>query len=51
MAVSQQQITLEEFLALPEQKPALEYFDGEVTQKVPPDDGAQSQCSTTSAPW
>jgi Uma2 family endonuclease len=35
MAVSQQQITLEEFLALPEQKPALEYFDGEVTQKAP----------------
>ena len=36
MAVSQQQITLEEFLALPEQKPALEYFDGELTPKVPP---------------
>jgi Uma2 family endonuclease len=36
MAVARTQITLEEFLALPEQKPALEYFDGEVTQKVPP---------------
>jgi Uma2 family endonuclease len=28
--------TLEEFLALPERKPALEFFDGEVTQKMPP---------------
>jgi Uma2 family endonuclease len=29
-----QRMTLEEFLALPEQKPALEYIDGVVTQKV-----------------
>jgi Uma2 family endonuclease len=29
-------LTLDEFLALPEEKPALEYFDGEVTQKVSP---------------
>jgi Uma2 family endonuclease len=36
MAVSQQPMTLEAFLALPEKKPALEFFDGEVTQKVPP---------------
>jgi len=36
MAVARTQITIEEFLALPEQKPALEFFDGEVTQKVAP---------------
>ena len=30
-------LTLEEFLALPEEKPALEYFDGVVTQKVSPE--------------
>ncbi len=29
-------ITLEEFLALPEEEPALEYADGEVTQKRSP---------------
>src|SRR5690242_18087723 len=29
-------LTLEEFLVLPEQKPELEYEDGEVTQKVSP---------------
>src|SRR3954454_4005625 len=29
-----QRMTLEEFLALPEQKPALEYIDGVVRQKV-----------------
>ena len=29
-------LTLEEFLALPEAKPALEYAEGKVTQKVPP---------------
>lgn len=31
-----QGITLDEFLALPEIKPALEYEEGRVTQKVPP---------------
>jgi Uma2 family endonuclease len=31
-----QGLTLEEFLALPEEKPALEYEDGVVTQKVSP---------------
>lgn len=31
-----QRMTLEEFLALPEQKPALEYADGMVTQKMAP---------------
>jgi Uma2 family endonuclease len=35
MAVSQR-LTLEEFLALPEKKPALEFEDGRVTQKVSP---------------
>jgi Uma2 family endonuclease len=35
MAISQRQ-TLEQFLALPEEKPALEYEDGRVTQKVSP---------------
>jgi Uma2 family endonuclease len=36
MAVTPQQLTLEEFLKLPEAEPALEYFDGVVTQKVSP---------------
>jgi Uma2 family endonuclease len=36
MAVPQRRMTLEEFLALPEEKPALEFEDGVVTQKVPP---------------
>ena len=36
MAVAQQRMTLEEFLKLPEQEPALEFADGEVSQKVSP---------------
>ena len=36
MAISQQPLTLEEFLKLPEKKPALEFEDGVVTQKVAP---------------
>jgi Uma2 family endonuclease len=36
MAVRQRRMTLEEFLKLPEKKPALEFEDGVVTQKVPP---------------
>src|SRR5437870_3575677 len=36
MATVQQRLTLEEFLKLPEEEPALEYEDGEVTQKVSP---------------
>jgi Uma2 family endonuclease len=36
MAVPQRRMTLEEFLELPEEKPALEFEDGVVTQKVPP---------------
>lgn len=36
MAIAERRITLEEFLALPEQEPALEYFEGRVSQKVSP---------------
>ncbi len=36
MAVTGRKLTLGEFLALPEEKPSLEYFDGEVSQKVAP---------------
>jgi Uma2 family endonuclease len=37
MALAQEQpMTLEAFLELPEEKPALEYEDGKVIQKVPP---------------
>ena len=37
MAITQRRLTLTEFLALPEEEPALEYWDGRVTKKVPPD--------------
>ncbi len=36
MAIVRQGLTLDEFLALPEEKPALEYREGVVTQKVAP---------------
>ena len=36
MATTQTGVTLEEFLALPEAEPELEYLCGKVTQKVPP---------------
>jgi Uma2 family endonuclease len=36
MAVKAQQLSLEQFLLLPEKKPALEFADGVVTQKVSP---------------
>src|SRR5579872_3432835 len=36
MAVASQDLTLDEFLRLPEEKPALEYVDGVVGQKVSP---------------
>lgn len=36
MAIPQRRLTLGEFLKLPEQKPALEFDDGVVTQKVSP---------------
>ena len=36
MAIGEKRLTLEEFLALPEEEPPLEYADGVVTQKVSP---------------
>lgn len=36
MAIARQRLTLDTFLRLPEQKPALEYLDGMVTQKMSP---------------
>src|SRR3712207_5956329 len=36
MALPETRMTLAEFLALPEEEPALEFEDGEVTQKVAP---------------
>lgn len=36
MAIARKALTLEEFLRLPEEKPALEYEDGRITQKVSP---------------
>jgi Uma2 family endonuclease len=36
VALTRTRMTLEEFLALPEEKPALEFEDGVVTQKVSP---------------
>jgi Uma2 family endonuclease len=36
MAITQRRMTLEEFLKLPEEEPALELIDGWVTQKVSP---------------
>jgi Uma2 family endonuclease len=36
MAITERHMTLEAFLKLPEQKPALEFEDGVVTQKVSP---------------
>ena len=36
MAITQRRMTLAEFLELPEEEPALEYFGGEVTKKVSP---------------
>lgn len=36
MAVLNKRMTLDEFLALPEEEPALEYGEGVVTQKVSP---------------
>jgi Uma2 family endonuclease len=36
MVLAQRHLTLEEFLALPEEKPALQYFEGRITQKMAP---------------
>jgi Uma2 family endonuclease len=37
VAIAQGLLTLEEFLCLPEEKPALEYVDGVITQKMSPE--------------
>lgn len=36
MVLARRHLTLEEFLALPEEKPALQYFEGRITQKMAP---------------
>jgi Uma2 family endonuclease len=36
MVLARRHITLDEFLKLPEEKPALQYFEGKVTQKMAP---------------
>ena len=36
MVIARQRMTLAEFLALPEEEPALEFADGEITRKVSP---------------
>ena len=36
MAIVHTGLTLDEFLKLPEEKPALEYLDGVITSKMPP---------------
>ena len=36
MVIARKQLTLEDFLALPERKPPLEFVDGEVTPKMVP---------------
>jgi Uma2 family endonuclease len=51
MAITRQGLTLEDFLRLPEQKPALEYeADGTVTQKVAPQ-GYHSRIQTKLSAW
>ena len=50
MVVARRGLTLEEFLKLPEQKPALEYADGVVTQKVAPK-GRHSRLQYKLAEW
>ena len=48
MALSQRRVTLEDFLTWPERKPALEYEDGRITQKVSPK-GVHSSLQTDTA--
>ena len=50
MALARSPITLEEFLGLSEAEPALEYADGEVTQKVSPK-GQHSGLQYSLAEW
>ena len=46
MSITYQNLSLTDFLALPEEEPALEYFDGEVVQKPMPD-GEHSRIQAT----
>ena len=50
MAIPQHRITLEAFLRLPEEEPALEYIEGRVTQKVSPK-GPHSRLQTKLPAW
>jgi len=50
MAIVQTGLTLEQFLKLPDEKPALEYLDGVVTQKMPPV-GPHGKLQFTIAKW
>ena len=50
MAISQRKLTLEQFLALPEAEPALEFHDGVVTQKMSPK-GPHSKLQFVLARW
>jgi Uma2 family endonuclease len=50
MVIARQRLTLDEFLKLPEQKPALEYADGMVTRKVAPK-GRHSLLQSRFAQW
>jgi Uma2 family endonuclease len=50
MVTVQTGLTLEEFLTLPEEKPALEYLDGVVTQKMAPV-GPHGKLQFTIAKW
>ena len=47
MSVAERQLTLEEFLKLPETKPASEFWEGRVTQKVSP----KAKHSTLQGEW
>jgi Uma2 family endonuclease len=50
MAIPHQKLTLEQFLELPDEKPALEYVHGTVTQKVAPRP-RHSRLQTKLAEW
>ena len=49
MTLAREGLTLEAFLALPEEKPALEYIDGTVRQKVAPRPAHSASASTGSS--
>jgi Uma2 family endonuclease len=50
MAITRERLTLAEFLELPDEEPALEYFQGTVTQKVAPKP-RHSRLQTKLAEW